>query len=425
MARFAYNLLLVVGFPLIWLYLLRRKAKGKEDAARWGERWGHYPALPKPDARLSLWVHTVSVGEVMAAAPVLRALRARFPDARIVLTTITRTGQEVARQRPEADSVLYFPLDFPWCARRAVETIRPDALILMEGEIWPNVLATAHDVGAKVVVVNGRISDAKLPRWKRIAWLLGPGIAAVDRFFMQSDEDARRIQAIGADPGRVSAPGNTKFDESTAPLTDDERAAWRAALGIPDGAPVWVCGSTRESTVGGADEEALVARARTRVLERFPELVTLVAPRHLERIDAVLAALPGAVRRSQGQRGSLLVLDTFGELAKVYAVAQVAFIGGSLVPWGGQSVFQPLAQGVPTVFGPYMNNQRDIAALALREGVGFEVADADALAAEVIRLLSLTERERAELARRARALIERNQGVSRRAVEAIAELLAP
>lgn len=419
----AYNLLLILLFPLLLPWLLWRRAKGKEDAARWGERWGAYPDLAAPGKTPRIWLHAVSVGETMAAAAVLRALRERFPDAHILLTTITVTGQEVAAKRPEADTVLYFPLDFPWAARRALDRARPDLVLLMEGEIWPNFLVAARRGGARIAVVNGRLSDRKLPQWRRIAPLIAGGLRAVDRFAMQSDEDARRIVSLGVDPQRVGVLGNTKFDESSVPLDAPARAALRRDLGIPAAAPVLVCGSTRESTVGGEDEEALVARAVLRIRERFPELHLVVAPRHVERADAVVAALPGAARRSRGEQGPDLVLDTYGELARVYAVADVAFVGGSLVPWGGQSVFQPLAQGVPALFGPHMNNQRDIAALARSEGVGFEVADADGLAEAVCRLLSLPAAERADLSHRARALIERNQGAAGRCADLAAALL--
>lgn len=420
----AYNLILVLALPAILPWLWRRRAQGKEDAARWGERWGRYPDLDAPGKAPRIWVHAVSVGETMAAAAVLRALRERFPDAHLLLTTITPTGQEVAAKRPEVDAVLYFPLDFPWTVRRALDRARPDLILLMEGEIWPNFLVRAHRRGARIAVLNGRLSDRKLPQWRRIAPLIAGGLRAVDRYAMQSDEDARRIVSLGVAPERVAVLGNTKFDEAAQPLDAAARAALRRDLGIPDGAPVLVCGSTRESKVGGDDEEVLVARALARIRQRFPDLRVVVAPRHVERADAVARALPGAARRSLGQTGPDLILDTYGELARVYAVADLAFVGGSLVPWGGQSVFQPLAQGVPALFGPHMNNQRDIAALALAEGVGFEVADADALAAEAIRLLSLDPAEKAALASRAQALIARNQGAAARCADLAAGLLA-
>ena len=447
LALYLYNLLLVLLFPLLYTFLLWRLSNGKEDREHWGERWGTLPEIVAQDkgASTRFWVHAVSVGEVMAAAPVLRELRRRYPDSLIILSTTTIGGREVAqKQMPPADEVIYYPLDFPWAVRRALRQIRPDMILLMEWEIWPNFLVAAKKQEAKIAVLNGRISDKGLRRGTSglAGFFTAPGLAAVDLFAMQSDEDARRAVLVGADPSRVAAFGNTKFDEASTALTSAERDALRADLQIPPNAPVWVCGSTREG------EETLIAAAVRRVWETIPDLFLIVAPRHLTRADEAVAALEGAgakVRRrsssdspspsdegaliGRGGRGvraenpPILLLDTFGELARVYAVADVAFIGGSLLPFGGQSVFQPLTQGVPALFGPYMNNQRDIASLSKGEGVGFEVADAESLAAHVVRLLSLPGEEKAELAKKARNLIERNQGVAARCVDAVADLL--
>ena len=422
--NFAYNAALLLATPVLLPWLWVRRSKGKEDAARWGERWGRWPGIDAPGKAPRIWVHAVSVGETVAAGPVLRALRERWPNACLILTTITPTGQAVAIGRPEPDAVRYFPIDFPVAARRAVATARPDLLLLMEGEIWPNTLVAAKDSGARIAVVNGRLSDRKLPAWKRsAAWIRG-GLDAVDVFAMQSDEDARRMVSLGVDPNRVAVMGNTKFDESARPLDTDERAALRAELGIPPDVPVLVCGSTREGGNGVPDEERLVADAVARVRQVHPNLHVVVAPRHLERVDAVLEAFPGAGRRSLGEPARPdLVLDTFGELSRVYAIAEFAFVGGSLVPWGGQSVFQPLAQGVPVVFGPHMNNQRDIAALAIAEGVGTQVPDSMGLADTLLAHLDMPQTEKDSLSQRARQLIARNQGAAKRVVALAEQLL--
>ena len=448
MALLIYNLLLILLTPIILPYLLWRLANGKEDRDHWGERWGTYPPDLAQDTRSPrIWLHAVSVGEAMAAVPVVRELRKRYPDALLVVSTITPAGREVARQRFEAqaDAIVYFPLDYPLAVNAALASVRPDLVLLMEWEIWPNFLQAAkRRHGATIAVLNGRVSDRGLRRGSRGRFFTGPGLAAVDLFAMQSAEDARRAALVGADPAKVVTTGNTKFDESERMLAPEERAALRADLGIPAGVPVLLCGSTRNapSDSGGPDEEVLVAEAITRIRERFPDLFVIVAPRHLERADAVAAILEGAGmrvrRRSEGAEGphlrapggypgvraapsdaNTLLLDTFGELGRAYAVADVAFVGGSLVRQGGQSAFQPLAQGVPALFGPYMNNQRDIAALSAAEGVGFPVADAAGLAAEVIRLLSLPDAEREEMAAKARALIDRNQGVTVQTLDAV------
>ena len=422
-----YNLLLFLLSPLLLLYYLFRLATGKEDPVHWRERFGDFPSSIPPrvggKGQRRFWVHAVSVGEVMAAKPILRELRKRYPDAFLLLTTTTRGGREVAQGIADASAVAFFPLDFPWAVGRALRRVQPDAVLLMEWEIWPNFLFAAKRQGARVAVLNGRISDKGLRRGRKAGGLLKDGLGAVDLFAMQSDEDTRRAGLVGGPSERARTFGNTKFDESVSMLSSDERRALRAELGIPESAPVWICGSTRDGKDGIPDEELLVAEAAKRVRERFPELCLSVAPRHLERVETVKAHLPGAVQRSKREQGPTLILDTFGELGRVYAVADVAFIGGSLAPWGGQSVFQPLAQGTPALFGSHMNNQRDIAALAIAEGVAEQVEDATGLADAVCRWLALAPEQKAETAVKARGLIERNQGVSVRCLDAVEALL--
>jgi 3-deoxy-D-manno-octulosonic-acid transferase len=458
-ALLLYNLVLFLTSPFLLAYLLLRLARGKEDAAHWGERWGKLPAgaVPGEGTKPRFWVHAVSVGEVMAAVPILRELRRRYPNAWIVLSTTTPGGREVAlKQVPPADLVVYYPLDFPGVVRRALDRVRPDVVLLMEWEIWPNFLTQAKRQGAKTAVLNGRISETGLRRGRHplARVFTAPGLASVDLFAMQSDEDGRRAPLLGADPARVATFGNTKFDESATPLSTQERVRLRADLGIAPNAPVWICGSTRDAAPNDdrPDEEIQIAESVRRVWERIPGLCLIVAPRHLDRADAAArhlatagravrrrsrAATPGAARPSERTvdpvaasavdgaetEPDILLLDTFGELGRAYAVADVAFVGGSLVHQGGQSVFQPLAQGVPALFGPFTNNQRDITALALAEGVGFRVEDAAELADTVVRLASLPANEKIEISQRARAMIERNQGVAARCVDAVTRLL--
>ncbi|MEI6431718.1 MAG: glycosyltransferase N-terminal domain-containing protein [bacterium] len=428
MSLFVYNLLLILLSPLIYLLMVWRRSRGKESEASWQERWGDYSdAIANDPRRLRIWVHAVSVGEVMAAVSVLKELRRRWPDALILLSTTTAGGREVAlKQCPPADYVTGYPLDFASTVNRALSVVRPDIVLLMEWEIWPNFLNCAHKRGARIAVLNGRISDKGLRRGRKSGFFTRPGLDAVDVFLMQSAEDARRAALVGVSPEKIHDAGNTKFDESATMLTLDERLALRRDLKIPQNAPVWVCGSTRPG------EEAIIAEALAAVRERIPGVALIIAPRHLERAEEVTKAFTErgfTVRRrssplTEAISDEVLLLDTFGELARVYAVADCAFVGGSLAPFGGQSVFQPLAQGVPVVFGPYMNNQRDISSLSKADGVAFEVSDAQMLASEVIRLISLSPEEKSRLSEKARHLIERNQGVSVRCVDEAARLLA-
>ncbi|MBC8135677.1 MAG: 3-deoxy-D-manno-octulosonic acid transferase [Fibrella sp.] len=441
MAIFFYNLLLLLLFPVVLLVYGYRIFRGKESVAHLAERCGRYdPSLARDPHRPRFWVHAVSVGEVMAATPVLKELRLRHPGAMIVLSVTTTGGREVAQSKvPPADHVVYFPLDFPLSVRNAVRTIRPDLLILMEWEIWPNLLSAAKQHGATVAVVNGRISDKGLKRGAGVKWFLASALRCVDVLAMQSAEDARRAMVVGANPSTVHTVGNTKFDESATMLSPAERAELRRDFGIPDGNDVFICGSTRDAPeASDPDEEDLIMEAvmRLYLVHAHNNLSIIIAPRHLERADAIAKRLAESGdftvrRRSESppprgmpntRHGDIWLLDTFGELARAYAIADVAFVGGSLVQRGGQSVFQPLAQGVPAVFGPHMNNQRDIAALAQAEGVGFLVRDANELAETVHRILTLSPEEKTTLAAKSRSLIERNQGVTARALDLISSV---
>jgi len=259
----------------------------------------------------------------------------------------------------------------------------------MEWEIWPNFLHRARRRGARIAVLNGRISDRGLRRGQRGSFFTRPGLDAVNRFAMQSDEDARRAVLVGADPARVLAVGNTKFDESVTPLTAEERRALRSELQLSDNAPVWVCGSTRPG------EEAIIADALKIVLAQQPALRLIVAPRHLDRAEEAAAAFTdrGFEVTTRSRKGGLssapvLLLDTFGELGRVYAVADVAFVGGSLVPIGGHNVLEPAALAVPIVVGPYMFNFAEINQSLTAAGASLQVLDGDELGAAITRLFA-------------------------------------
>ena len=349
MALFFYNLLLLLFAPAVLLVYAYRLWRGKEARQHFGERFGIPSAVIADDKRTPrFWVHAVSVGEVMAAAPVLRELRSRYPDALLVLSTTTVGGREVAqKQIPPADHVTTFPLDFPFAVQNALHVLSPDALILMEWEIWPNLLSAAKRHGVTIAVVNGRISDTGLRRGTTAKWVLASALQTVDVFAMQSVEDAHRAVLVGAPLERVHAVGNTKFDESATMLSPRERADLRRAFSIPEGVPVLICGSTRDAPdPADPDEETFIADALALLLSQLPDLRLIVAPRHLERTGAVARIFTErgfAVRQrsvaAANATAPILLLDTFGELARAYAIADAAFVGGSLVRRGGQSVF--------------------------------------------------------------------------------------
>lgn len=419
-----YNLFLILTSPLWLMYLLWRIVVRGKSREGWAQRLGGLPVSPQ--GRRVIWVHAVSVGEVMAALPLLQAIRERFPQYYLLLTTLTPTGNATARQQlgKLVDAVGYLPIDLPFAIGRALRRVRPDALIIMETELWPNLLMTAYRRGVRTLIANGRLSDRSLPTYRRFRWFFTQVLRCIDAICVQSEEDARRFCSIGAPPDRVHVAGNTKFDQAAVGAQDVDASALRQDLGLPDGAPVLVIGSSR-----APEEEAVIATAYRRLRERFPHLCIVWAPRHVERADAIVELLQQEGfrpwRRTQGTPDTpqeQIVLDTFGELGKVYAVCDVAIIGGSFVPLGGQNLLQPLAHGKPVVHGPCMNNFRDVAALAKEAGVAWVAQDAGELVQRVTDLLE-NEPLREEVARRAQALVREQQGASLRISDILGGLL--
>lgn len=369
------------------------------------------------------WVHAVSVGETLAAQPLVLALRRRYPALPLVLTTVTETGARVARERFAAVADhRFFPLDFRWCVRRAVAAIDPAFLICMETELWPNVLRALAARGTPVMIANGRISDGSFRRYASVRRLLRPLLDDVAVFAMQSAEDARRIRALGARPERVFVTGNVKHEAAAG----EGGVAWRAVLGLAAGQPVWVAGSTH------AGEETAVLDAHRAAQARWPDLALVLAPRHPERVPEVLGLVSArgfrAVRRSElpehPEGGAVVVLDTVGELASLYAVADVAFVGGSLVERGGHNVLEPALHGKPVLFGPHTSNFRDAAALLLDAGAGIVVTDATALAAQLMELLEHPSR-RAAMGTAGREAVSSRGGAVRATLELVERFLAP
>jgi 3-deoxy-D-manno-octulosonic-acid transferase len=419
-----YNLFLILASPLWLIYLLWRVVVRGKSREGWGQRLGGLPVSPQ--GRKGIWVHAVSVGEVMAALPLLQAIREKFPQHHLLLTTLTPTGNAIARQQlgKLVDAVGYLPIDLPFAVGRALRRVRPDALLVMETELWPNLLTMAYHRGVRTLIANGRLSDRSLPTYRRFRWFFARVMRSVDAICVQSEEHARRFCAIGAPPDRVHVTGNTKFDQAAVGAQDVDAALLRRGLGLPEGSPVLVIGSSR-----APEEEEIIATAYRRLRERFPNLCIVWAPRHVERAEAIVELLQREGfrpwRRTQGTPDApqeQIVLDTFGELGKIYAVCDVAIIGGSFVPLGGQNLLQPLAHGKPVIHGPYMNNFRDVAALAKEARVAWVARDAEELAQRAAELLE-AEPLRQEVARRAQALVREQQGASRRILDILSELL--
>ena len=371
------------------------------------------------------WVHAVSVGETIAAAPLVDGLRRAYPSLPLVVTTVTPTGARVVAERFAGIAThRYFPLDFPKAVERTLTAIDPAFFICMETELWPNTLRALAARGVPTMIANGRLSDRSFRRYRLVRSALRSVLAGITVFGMRSDEDARRIIALGAPPERVVVTGNLKND---APA-DAAGAAdlWRRLLGMPHDQRVWIAGSTHRG------EEEAVLTAHTAASSEHPGLALVLAPRHPERVDEVIALINArgfrTVRRSAlpGGRtpGAVIVVDTVGELAQMYAVAEVVFVGGSLVPRGGHNVLEAALRRKPVLMGPHTDNFRDAAGMLTASGGAVVVDDAASLTAELRRLLA----DPALAARRGEAGFEAlaaQHGAARQTLELIARFLVP
>lgn len=366
--------------------VLRRIARGVPINLR--ERLGL--RAHQPPAAPCGWIHAVSVGEAIAAAPLVEGLRRRWPALPLVVSTVTETGARVVRQRfAGLASHRYLPLDFPGASRRVIASIRPAFFVGMETELWPNLLRTLAARGVPAMVANGRLSDRSFRRYRLVRGAMRRVLADVSVFGMQSDEDARRVIALGATPERVVVTGNVKHEA----LPDPAGAAdlWRRLAGLAPRQMVWIAGSTHRGEEGAVLDAHVAARA-TR-----PDLALIIAPRHPERVGEVISLVTArgftAVRRSElpgavpDRATTVIVLDTVGELAQLYSIADVVFVGGSLAPFGGHNMLEPAARAKPVLFGPHTTNFRDAATLLLDSEGGRLVHDSRELGVELIRLL--------------------------------------
>ena len=422
-----YNVLLVLALVAGAPWFLYQGLRRRKYLGGLRQRFGALPVPFNLDAEPSIWVHAVSVGEALAARPLVAALRERYPGFRLFVSTTTVTGQQVAKRHlMEADEIFYFPIDLPWVVARVFDRVRPRLLVLMEGEIWPNVLRECRRRGVKTALVNGRVSPRSLRRYRLAAPLMRRVLDGVDLFCMQTDEASRRAAAIGADPSRIVVTGSLKFD-AARPAERQARAPGRVLrfFRLSPGRTVLVAGSTLRG------EELPVLRAFRRIKAEQPQALLIVAPRHADRFTEVMHIARGegfaTARRSElpidaEPRADVVVLDTIGELAELYQIATVAFVGGSLVPAGGHNILEPAVHGRPVVFGPSMSNFAEIAALFLSSGAAVQVATADALEEALLALASDPAR-RAGLGAAARALVETNRGATGRTLDELARLL--
>jgi len=419
--RLLYVLATYVLFPLLFpvLSVYRKTRHGLK------QRLGFYEpgTLPHGSGPM-LWLHGASAGDLLALAPMFGPLRERFPGCRILLSTTTNTGYLMARDRlaKQIDGVVYAPYDLWGATRRAARAIRPDLLVLEYTEIWPNLIRAAKRSGARVVLTNGRFAPKNEGKYRLFFSLIGNPLRDMDLFLMRLEEEAERARSLGAPAERVWVTGNTKFDAlAAAPAKEDE--ALRRALGLVEGARVLMAGSTHEG------EEEHVLRVYRRLLEKYPDLRLVIAPRYIDRAERIAglareAGLTVGLRsRENREGGQVVVLDTIGELARAYRLATVVFVGGSFTKRGGQNILEPAGQGKPVLYGPHMDNFRDSVQVLNGHG-GLQVQDAEELFSQVSTLLEQPAQLQA-LGEQARATVSQISGASQRNVAHMASLFAP
>lgn len=391
------------------------------------ERLGDVPprlGLNKPTATGCIWVHAVSVGELLAISLLVGQLKERWPQRRIVISTTTASGQRLARERFGAENVFFFPLDLNSALRPYFEHLGPRLVILAETEIWPNFLRLARQCGARTAVVNARLSDRSYPRYRFFRRLLQPVLRNVDLFLAQSEEDRRRLVAVGVAEGRVQVSGNLKFDVHVAGPATSTMLAEQLRGSIPEGTPVLICGSTMEG------EETVLLDALRAIWAGYPGALMVIAPRHPERFEKVAGQLAASGmkfwrrtswRSEESLASGVFLLDSIGELSSLYSLATLAFVGGSLAPRGGHNILEAARFGVAILIGPYTNNFRDITRLFQQEHALRVVTTSD-LAKVMLELLG-DDHQRKQLGLRARAVVASQAGATARTMAALENLM--
>jgi 3-deoxy-D-manno-octulosonic-acid transferase len=426
-----YSLLSLAVFVVVSPYFVFQAIRYKKYIGSLRQRLGFLPIAFNFDGEESIWIHAVSVGEALTARALAADLKARYPKLRLYLSTTTMAGQQVARgSLSSVDAVFYFPFDWTFIVRRTLNIVQPRLFVMMETEIWPNLLRECRRRGVRTIVINGRISSRSYPRYRLVRPFFRRVLADVDRFCMQGEESARRLVDLGADAARVTVTGSLKFDSLELPASTvhgKPRDRVLRFFRMSANRTVIVAGSTMKG------EEAAVLRAFARIKAAMPTALAILAPRQPERFGEVerLARDAGFVtaRRSElpidaEPRADVVVLDTIGELAQIYQLATAVFVGGSLVDHGGHNILEPAVYGKPIVFGPHMQNFKEIADAFLAHDAAVQVLTDRDLDEALLMLVSDSVR-RAGLGAAARALVEANRGAKTKTLAVVDELLSP
>lgn len=412
-----YNLLalvLVVLAAPVFLYRLIREA-GFGERLKQSFGWLPPETVAKVANKNAIWLHAASVGEIVATSPMVKEIKKDMPDSVVVISVVTASGYDMAKRIiPEADGVIFFPLDLPWLSCHVVKKIAPQAFLLVETELWPNFLKASRKAGTPVMMVNGRIGDKSFGNYRYLGSVLQDMLQTVVKFCMQSSIDAQYIIKLGADPQRVMVTGNTKYDQTYTDVSEDEQKLLISQYGFAGQGPIIIAGSTHK----GEEESLFTAFGKIR--NRFSQACLVIAPRDIQRADELvsMAAASGhrAVKRSKLEKENAgghntVILDTIGELGRVYSIADVVFVGGSLIPQGGHNILEPAAHGKPIVVGPHMFNFKDIYALLSDRKACITAKDPALLTDKLLAVLENNELSET-MSKNARAIIEENRGAA-------------
>jgi 3-deoxy-D-manno-octulosonic-acid transferase len=423
---FIYSLLLTIGFLVLLPRFVLDAFRHGKYVAGFRERFGWL--APLTDDRPVVWIHCVSVGETQAARPLVQAIRTRFPEFQLAISTTTLTGQNLAREvfKHEAIRVFYFPFDWRWVVRRTLRAIRPNVVLLMETELWPGFLRECKRQGIPVALVNGRLSEQSYRRYRPIRRFIRTVLSSISMAIMQTEADAARLATLGMGADRLLISGNLKFDAGTLPLTDALTLEFRRRFGLDGAAPLILAASTHDP------EEVIVLNSFRQVISRSemkPRL--LIAPRRPERFAEVAELLRASglrwVRRTApptdgDEQAEIILLDSIGELHSVYALTPIVFVGGSLARKGGHNILEPAAAGAAVITGPYTYNFRSIVETFVAAGAVIQLQPQSDSAAivelgDVVSALLADPARRIDLGRRAQKLVDENRGATERTME--------
>ena len=424
---FIYNLFIYFLFPLILPYLILKSIKRNGSLSGISERFGYYPDINTGNKKV-LWIHAVSVGEVIASIPLVLELKSRYPDYSLIMSTVTEAGRATAINKiPFLNAVVYFPFDLHFSVKNAIDKIKPVVFVMLETEIWPNFLKGLNKRKIPAILINGRISDRSYKRYLSVRFFIKEVIKNISAFGMQSSADTERIITMGAVTERVVRTGNLKFEHEVRDVSSDTVKKLKGSLNITEDKDIIIAGSTHR----GEDEEVIKAYLTiSKAIRELPLLI--IAPRHLDRLHEIEDILKrynlSFIRKTMIKKGEALskypviLLDTIGELSTLYSIASVVFVGGSLVPVGGHNILEPALYKKPILFGPYMHNFKEIAEGFKNKKAAIEIPNSDEMAKEIINILSNPDIGK-ELGERGFSVVVENRGALKKSIKLIGRFL--